>query len=324
MTAVVGHPTPSELTMIAKSNQIVDFTEIPSDGEDWEAFTRDFLVALGFTVESPPDRGADGGKDMLVVEHLPGRLSSYSFRWLVSCKHFAKSQRAVAESDEQNVLERLASFRADGFLGIYSTLATSGLNTRLRALRNEGKVRDYKVFDARLIENQLLQVGYSQLMMQFMPESYRRAKPLHILMDEYVPLPCRVCHKDLLDELNRAQYTANVILGRREQQDGGSVVETFDWCCKGDCNDILDARLQKRGLTTGWEDISDLVIPVWYLKWIMATLNRMRSGLETYSNSAFTDEKEFLIALGQKVFRDSTAEERKRMREVWELSKLGI
>ena len=47
---------------------MIDFKEISSDGETWELFSRDFLEEMGFFIETPPDRGADGGKDMLITE----------------------------------------------------------------------------------------------------------------------------------------------------------------------------------------------------------------------------------------------------------------
>jgi hypothetical protein len=84
---------------------LVDFTEIPSDDDSWELFTRDFLVELGFFVESSPDRGQDQGKDLLVTEDLEGRLNKYRLRLPVSCKHFVKSGNAVNERrDELNIL----------------------------------------------------------------------------------------------------------------------------------------------------------------------------------------------------------------------------
>jgi hypothetical protein len=58
---------------------LIDFSEIPDSGEEWESFSRDFLVELGYAVDSPPDRGADGGKDLLVVEQLKGTLNRYPF-----------------------------------------------------------------------------------------------------------------------------------------------------------------------------------------------------------------------------------------------------
>ena len=64
---------------------------------------------------------------MLISEQLKGNLNKYRFQWLVSCKHFAKSGNSVKETDEPNILERLSSFNADGFIGFYSTLPSSGL-----------------------------------------------------------------------------------------------------------------------------------------------------------------------------------------------------
>ena len=46
---------------------MIDYCEIPSDGEIWELFARDLLEELGFIIESGPDRGADGGKDIFDV-----------------------------------------------------------------------------------------------------------------------------------------------------------------------------------------------------------------------------------------------------------------
>ena len=141
-----GENLPNEAPRFKQSiKEMVDFTELP-DGEVWEHFARDFLAESGFQIETSPDRGADAGKDFLVTERLVGRVNTYPFRWLVSCKHFAKSGKSVSEQDEPNIRERLESFRADGFLGFYSTIPSSGLNSRLMALRNEHKIRDYRIF----------------------------------------------------------------------------------------------------------------------------------------------------------------------------------
>ena len=55
---------------------------------------------------------------MIISETIQGKLSTTQFRWLVSCKNFAKSGKSVNEnSDEQNILERCKSICADGFIG---------------------------------------------------------------------------------------------------------------------------------------------------------------------------------------------------------------
>ncbi len=105
---------------------MLDFKEIISP-EDWELFARDFLQELGFFIESSPDRGPDGGKDLLISETLKGRVGQYKFNWLVSCKHNAVSNNSVNEAEEQNILERVAGFNADGFIGFYSTVPSSAI-----------------------------------------------------------------------------------------------------------------------------------------------------------------------------------------------------
>ena len=163
---------------------MIDFTEISSDGEMWELFARDLLQELGFFIESVPNRGADGGKDLLVTEELRGNLGNYRFRWLVSCKHFASSNKSVQERDEQNILERLESFNSDGFIGFYSTVPSTGLSNRLEDLKRRGKIKDHKIFDRQVIEGYLTSVGYSNLLMRYFPNSYKIIKPIHLMTND--------------------------------------------------------------------------------------------------------------------------------------------
>lgn len=165
---------------------MIDFKEIPN-GEIWELFARDFLTQLGFFIESSPDRGSDAGKDIFVSEELTGTLGRYRLRWLVSCKHNAVSGKAVNEADERNILERIESFGAQAFIGFYSTIPSSALNSRLKQLRDGGKIKDYRIFDHKLIESHLIQIGYSMLLMRYLPQSYKTVKPLHLIVSDYVP-----------------------------------------------------------------------------------------------------------------------------------------
>jgi hypothetical protein len=47
---------------------MIDFKELGQSGEIWELFARDFFMELGFSVVSTPDRGPDGGKDLIISE----------------------------------------------------------------------------------------------------------------------------------------------------------------------------------------------------------------------------------------------------------------
>lgn len=294
---------------------MIDFKEIPSSGDTWELFARDFLLESGFYIESVPDRGPDAGKDLLVTEELTGNLNKYKFRWLVSCKHFAKRDVAVNEKNELNIIERLSTFKADGFIGFYSTLASSGLNSRLNNLRNEKKIKDFTIFDHKAIENLLLSVGYSKLLLRYFPQSYKTVKPLHLITDQYEPLKCRVCEKDLLMALFKSEYHAILVeVFKYENTSGKHYIQDAYCACKGDCDRSIDLIAKKSGLMTGWTDISDLVIPIEFLRYLFAMMNRIRTGHDIYTDEAFDKEKSILINLAQKVLRETTEKERKRFK----------
>ncbi|CCM79737.1 MULTISPECIES: restriction endonuclease [Rhizobium] len=110
-----------------------------------EAFAHDYLLALGLVVDVPPGRGPDGGRDILVKETLKGKLASRSFTWLVSCKHYATSGKAVGTEHETNITDRLAQHKADGFIGFYSTVASAALMNALRicAIREKSQSSRY-------------------------------------------------------------------------------------------------------------------------------------------------------------------------------------
>lgn len=298
---------------------MIDFTEISHQGDTWELFARDLLKQLGFFIESPPDRGPDGGKDMLVSEQLKGNLSKYRFRWLVSCKHNAKSGKSVSETDEPNLLERIRDYKADGFIGVYSTLAASGWNARLASLRQNGDIKDYQIFDHREIENRLITVGYSTLLLRYFPESYKRIRPLHQVYDEYVPLNCRKCGKDLLRALyEEKENYMGVIITQYTFDDASGVrnVQDVYACCKGKCDDALRAKPSKDKFVDGWNDISDLVIPLNYMLYVTTILNILHRKTYKFSDTAFEQMKDVLHALSQKVLRETSQSERERVKEL--------
>jgi len=294
---------------------MIDFKEISHKDDTWELFARDFLIEIGFFIESTPDRGPDMGKDLLVSEQLKGNLNKYRFLWLVSCKHFATSGDSVKESDEPNILDRLSSFNANGFIGIYSTLPSSGLNTRLNNLKKEGKIKDFRIFDYKLIENYLIRLGFSKILMRYFPESYKLVKPLHKILDEYIPLKCDVCGKDLLESLYLENYRCIIAQATHRDENGIEHVEEMYYACKGACDEQLRKSIWERyKKSTGWKDITDLAIPLEFLRYVIATINRLRDGNYKYTDSAFEKEKNMIWALSQKVLREMTESEKERVR----------
>ncbi len=295
---------------------MIDFKEVANDGETWELFARDFLEANGFYIEQSVDRGADGGKDMIVSEHLKGTLGNYKLRWLVSCKNYATSKKAVSESDEQNLLERMRDFQCDGFIGFYSTLASSAWNTRLASLKEKEDIKDYRIFDYRLIENSLVRIGFSKLVMRYFPQSYKKIHPIHLIETEYVPLKCRACDKDLLPELYSEPEKSSLLAWHSTTDDAGeTLVDDFYWAHKGDC----DRQVSQNVGNTFWKDISDLTVPPEYLRFIFRIIFDLQFGRLKYTEKAYEKMTDLLVALAQKVLREMTEEERKEYEEMREL-----
>lgn len=292
---------------------MIDFKEIDQNGEEWELFCRDFLEHLGYYIESTVDRGPDGKKDLMVSEQLKGNLENYKFKWLVSCKHFANRahSNSVKESYEPNILERIESFNCDGYIGFYSTVASSGLNTRLTQLKENEKIKDFRVFDYKLIENYLIRIGYSDILMRYFPISYKQIKPLHLVTNKYIPLECKTCGIDILEEMYNNQYHANFVQIYSNENNTEHIHDVY-WACKGRCDEIINRNLPE-GKYTNWQDIGDIIIPTKYIEWILSTINLIKSGITTYEEKAFKKEKGFIVAVSQKVVREMTQEEKDRI-----------
>jgi hypothetical protein len=185
----------------------IDFKEIPEANlgggvqDTFELFARDFLSYLGYKIEEDPSRGADGGKDVLVIERRMGVGGETTIRWLVSCKHKAHSGASVNSQDEANIRDRVESNHCNGFIGFYSTLASSGLSDALKGLSGKSEVQ---VFDREKIESYLLksQEGL-HLAKRYFPKSTtvwigENPKPAKVF-SSHTALNCKHCNKNLLE-----------------------------------------------------------------------------------------------------------------------------
>ena len=156
---------------------VLNFKEIPQAHtgparDDFELFAREFLVLSKFRVLDGPDRGADGGRDMIVEETRSGPGGETKIRWLVSCKHKAHSGNSVTPTDETNVRDRIETHNCIGFIAFYSTVASSGLSQILTALRPKFELL---TFDSAKIETALLAgPGARALAARYMPVSFNK------------------------------------------------------------------------------------------------------------------------------------------------------
>lgn len=157
---------------------VLDFKEIPkanfADGlqDTFEFFARECLTLMGYKVISHPDRGADGGKDLVIEDHRHGVGGTTIVRWLVSCKHNAHSGSSVTPTVEQNIIDRLSSHNCSSFMGFYSTIPSSGLSKYLDGFKTYNNIECF-IYDRELIERFLLASDYGQeLARRFFPISF--------------------------------------------------------------------------------------------------------------------------------------------------------
>ena len=307
---------------------LLDFKEIPqansADGrqDTFELFAREFFDAVGMKTLDGPDRGADGGRDLIVEEKRSGILGDTVVRWLVSCKHYAHSGKSVGTDNEVNIKDRLVEHGCKGFIGFYSTIISAGLNQKLNGFKDEYEVQ---VYDAESIERILLNnPNARKLIERFFPESNKKIAPEKVinLFKRYQPLQCRVCGKDLLQKDIVGQYTGNIVLteDREYFNENMKTKYTGAFCvCKGHCDHLLSQNANKKGQSTSWEDISDLIIPFQYLKFVMSIMNNLFDGGAVFTEEAFEEIKQILLAIAQVTMRSQTEEDIRRIESLLEL-----
>jgi len=305
---------------------IINFKEIASakggeEGQDnWVLFAREFFAALHIDVEEGPDRGPDSGRDLLIIESRKGVLGSVRHRWLVSCKHYAHSTKSVSISDEPDILGRVRSFQADGFIGFYSTVPSSGLSRRLQSHKSQINVL---VYDQARIERDLLNnPDLNGVFERFFPNSYKEYKKTtlapHEISESAVGLFCNVCGKDLLRE------RAGRIGLAYELIDDDKKVRYVDvyWACIGKCDRAMEVAFEKQDLATSWEGIEDLMIPLVFMKWVITTMNSFRSGSLVFTDKAYSKFLQLTFALAQLVVRETSDEEKERVQSLRQIPEI--
>jgi hypothetical protein len=297
----------------------LDFREIPEAHlgsglqDTFELFARDFLSFVGYQVQGSPSRGADGGKDVVVVERRSGVGGETHVRWLVSCKHKAHSGASVRPQDEANIRDRVEANGCQGFIGFYSTLPSSGLADIIEGL--EGKL-ETQTLDRERIESHLLKSPDGLILARrYFPKSTatwmgKNASPAKIFAEEPT-LNCHYCGADLL----HPNPTGNIVIWHSYSDKRKNHVAELYWCCKGNCDHRLRALHCSDELVDGWEDIADVAIPIAFARWVMVCLNELHRG-DTYSLDAFDNLKTLMLTIYPYVARHPTQAEKDRIRDL--------
>ncbi|MDR3196708.1 MAG: hypothetical protein LBU34_02465 [Planctomycetaceae bacterium] len=289
---------------------LFDFTEIPVDGERWVRFAKDFLQLFGFHIETPAYRDTENVFDFCAVEQIPGKFNYHPFRWLVSCRHKAATRTAVKESDETDILERLLRSRADGFIGFYSTAVSPPLEFYLTELKNKFQIKDYRIIDAKFLETYLETPGFARIAFRYFPNYAQTHQILHLIEDDYLPILCEHCRKDLLKALFTEDQQGVIVRLRRRQNthEETAVIADIYVACKGDCDVELQAKYcNGTNLNAvSWTHLSDLVSSPAFLDWTLSLIRKIGTDEFTYTTSALEKELYLLKAFAQYTLREPT------------------
>ena len=303
---------------------LIDFTEIPQGNlgggkqDTFELFAREFLHMYGFKIIDGPDRGPDGGRDIIVEETRVGSIGETKIRWLVSCKHYAHRGKSVFDDDEVDIPGRVEQFSCAGFIGFYSTVMSSSLNNKINSFRSrfEIEIFDNEKIERALIENKKME----SIVKRFFPNSYKSIfhqayEPVQ-LYNKYQPLCCDVCGKDLLAR-RAVEKIEGIIVFEIDDENGKDhkLIKSTYVACKGACDSIAKSKLPK-GSKTKWNDLSDLAIPNMYLKFVMGFINGIKIGRDIYSDEAYEKTKYTILSLSQLVMRELTDNEKQRVKEL--------
>ena len=298
---------------------IIDFSEIPeahiSTGKQdtFELFARDFLEYLGFIIIQGPDRGADGGKDLIIQETRKGVGGETKILWLVSCKHKAHSGNSVRVSDEEDIPGRVLANKCDGFLGFYSSLPSSGIATKLEGFKDRFEC---DIYDREKIEKYLLNSSEGlALTKRYFPKSITKwgkdnPKPERFFWG-FPVLLCDYCGENLLEPDKKGIVVIwEKLSDHRNDVNINEVVDIY-CCCKGNCDRVLKNRYyaSHKGVVDGWEDIPDICIPTIYSKWLISTLHEL-NGKAKYSTEAFEKTLNILLSIFPYISRELTDKEK--------------
>jgi len=114
----------------------IDFTQIES-GEKFELLCEDLLLALGFGIEAKVARGPDLGKDIIAIRTATDPAGfSETHRYLVECKHRAKSGKSVVEEDLGDPIRRMAVHKCNRYILATTTVAAEKTRVQLASISN--------------------------------------------------------------------------------------------------------------------------------------------------------------------------------------------
>lgn len=240
--------------------------------EEWEFFAIDFLSSIGFTIERFPSRGQDTGRD--------GLVSLNHNIYLVSCKHYLASNKAVGLPDEPSIIDRIVQNSANGFIGFYSTLLSTSLDERFIQLSNSGY--ECICYDGNKISNFLPKISSHVLQKYGIPNQLKYV--LNIPKYDYHPLPCLGCGVDILADEIITSSMALICLNQKNELE-------YLYGCKRCLVNIVDC-----GWVSLYQALHQEELNGW-IGWVREAMN-----IHTPSQTFYKHKSEFESAIQQRMF----------------------
>jgi hypothetical protein len=150
---------------------MLDFTELPVDGNLFEQLIREILLSKGFRVFWS-GKGPDGGKDLLAFENYTSIFGFIEKKWLIQCKHKAHSGSAVGIDDLDNIVDSCKQHDVNGYLLVCSTYPSSAVVERLEQIKyNKSVSLDTSYWDSVILEKYLTTQYTWNIAHRFLPVS---------------------------------------------------------------------------------------------------------------------------------------------------------
>ena len=151
--------------------RMLDFTDLAGSGRGLEQMVRELLLQIGFDPQWSGE-GPDGDRDLTFIERGSELLGSKPRKWLVSCKDFSGSGRAVGADEINGLLEQVQHHGAQAFLLVCTTHPTAALITRMETLETTSGGRlAVHYWDGVALERLLSTPRCWAVAQQFMPTS---------------------------------------------------------------------------------------------------------------------------------------------------------
>lgn len=150
---------------------MLDFQELGGNGRGLEQLVREMLLLMDMHPQWS-GTGPDGGRDLLFDETGLDLFGKKIRTWLVSCKDYSNSGRAVGIEDLGAIVEAAQQHGAQGFLLVCTTHPSAAAVERLKAIEsNKANPLVTHVWDGVTLERLLSSPRAWAVAQRFMPSS---------------------------------------------------------------------------------------------------------------------------------------------------------